>query len=204
MGGRGGGGLSLGSLRGTRGGGGFSRGGRGIGLAGGEGWRGGVSSRTRGGRGGASLSGTGGGGGFPYPTRGLGGKSGPDNPLFVSEGDKGEEGMEGNSVRLAVLLGGLGGLGGVLVLEPGIEPFLLSRVPLMVEPLPLAPPSGVKGEGELGALPGPGEFSSPSCWPSFAVFTGAWDLLRRPISVPINVPLESGGFNSNLYFLGYM
>ena len=198
MGGRGGGGLSFTSLRGKRGGGGFSRGGRGIGLAGGEGWRGGVSSRTRGGRGGALLSGTGGGGGFPYP-RDLGGSIGPDDPLFVSEGDKG---TEGNSVRLVALFGGLGGRGGVLVPEPGIEPFLLSRVPLMEEAL--AAPSGVKGEGELGALPGPGEFSSPSCSPSLAVFTGAWALLRRPISVPINAPLESGGFSSNLYFLGYI
>ena len=104
-------------------------------------------------------------------------------------------------MRLVALFGGLGGRGGVLVPEPGIEPFLLSRVPLMEEAL--AAPSGVKGEGELGALPGPGEFSSPSCTPSLAVvFTGAWALLRRPISVPISAPLESGGFSSNLYFLG--
>ena len=99
-------------------------------------------------------------------------------------------------MRLVALLGGLGA---VLIPEPGIKPFLLSRVTFIE---PLAPPLGVKGEGELGALPGRGEFSSPSCRPSFAVFTGAWDLLHRHIRVPINAPLESGSFNSNLYFLG--
>ena len=169
-----------------------------MGLAGeGGNTGGGVSSRRRGGRGGASLLGKGGGGGFPYP-RGLGGRIGAGDPLFVSEGD---DGSGGSSVQLDVLVG-LGGLGGVLVPEPGIEPFLdFSKVPLIE---PLAPPSEVKGEGELGALPGPGEFSSPpSCWPSFIVFTGAWALLRRPISVPTSVPpLESGGRNSNLNFLG--
>ena len=59
-------------------------------------------------------------------------------------------------MQLEVLLG-FGGLGGVLV-PPGSEPFLLS-----IELVPLTePPSTTNGAGDEGALPGPGEFSSPS------------------------------------------
>ena len=96
---------------------------------------------------------------------------------------------------------GLGGLGGVAV--PGNDPFLLE---FSNECVPLIDaPSRVNGEGEGGALPGPGELSSPSCWPSVGVVVvGVCCLfLDLPVSVFSNVPrLASGGFRSNLNFLG--
>lgn len=99
-----------------------------------------------------------------------------------------------------MVLLGLGGRGGVLV--PGNEAFLIPIEPLMEAP------SVVKGEGEEGALPGPGELSSPSCWlPSVGVLEGVCCLFRPlPISVPTRMPplLESGGLKSNLNLLGYM